>query len=182
MLRQDPRARVIYTNSEDFTGELVNAIQTNSNNAFRARYKSIDLLIVDDVQFLAGKERAQEEFFHIFNALFQAQRQIVVTSDRPPKDIAHLEARLRSRFGAGVIVDISAPDLETRTAILNREIEASDLGIPPAIAAIIAERVDTNVRELKGALNQVVAMRALSGAEVSVDAVAKMLENLYAHA
>jgi chromosomal replication initiator protein len=179
MLRQDPRVRVIYTSSEDFTGELVNAIQTNNINAFRARYKSIDLLIVDDVQFLAGKERAQEEFFHIFNALFQAQRQIVVTSDRPPKDIAHLEARLRSRFGAGVIVDISAPDVETRIAILNREIETNGLGIGSQIAEIIAARVDTNVRELKGALNQVVAMRALSGADVTPKTVAKMLENLY---
>ena len=180
VLREDPRARIIYTNSEDFTDELVNAIQTNAVNAFRAKYKNIDMLVVDDVQFLSGKERAQEEFFHIFNALFQSKRQIVVTSDRPPKDIAHLENRLLSRFGAGVIVDIAAPDYETRVAILNREIETNELGFNTEIAMMIAERVDSNVRELKGALNQVVAMRAIMGVEVTEDAVRKMLENRYA--
>lgn len=182
VLRQDPRARIIYTNSEDFTDELVHAIQNNAINAFRTRYKSVDMLVVDDVQFLSGKERAQEEFFHIFNALFQSKRQIVVTSDRPPKDIAHLENRLRSRFGAGVIVDIAAPDYETRAAILNREIQASELGIDPAIASLIAGRVDSNVRELKGALNQVVAMRAIMGMDVTEDAVRQMLDSRYAKA
>ncbi len=180
ILKQDPKARIIYTNSEDFTGELVNAIQTNAINAFRARYKTLDLLIVDDVQFLAGKERAQEEFFHIFNALFQAKRQIVVTSDRPPKDIAHLEGRLRSRFGAGVIVDIAAPDYETRLAILRTEIANNGLGIDDSIAAMLAERVSSNVRELKGALNQVVAMRVIMGTEPNEDSVRRMLDNLYA--
>ncbi|MBX7245229.1 MAG: tetratricopeptide repeat protein [Candidatus Sumerlaeaceae bacterium] len=182
ILTANPLARIIYTNSEDFTGELVSAIQNNTIMQFRSRYKSVDLLIVDDVQFLAGKERAQEEFFHIFNALFQAKRQIVVTSDRPPKDIAHLESRLRSRFSSGVIVDIAAPDLETRIAILNREIEALGLKIDAPIPALLAERVDSNVRELKGALNQLTAMRDMRGLAITEDNVRQMLDNLYARA
>jgi chromosomal replication initiator protein DnaA len=182
LLAHDPKARIIYTNSEDFTGELVDAIQNNAIQPFRARYRNVDLLIVDDVQFLAGKERAQEEFFHIFNALFQAKRQIVVTSDRPPSEIAHLESRLRSRFGSGVIVDIASPDLETRIAILNREIEVQELKLDTAVARIVAERVDTNVRDLKGALNQVVAMRDLRGQEPNEENIRKMLGTFYAAA
>jgi chromosomal replication initiator protein DnaA len=179
ILRENPNVRIIYTNSEDFTAEVVEAIQTNTINQFRAKYKSVDMLIVDDVQFLAGKERAQEEFFHIFNALFQAKKQIVITSDRPPKDIARLENRLLSRFGAGVIVDIAPPDFETRVAILNREIERAGLEIPPEVVQLIAEYIDTNVRELKGALNQVEAMRTIQGKEINVANVRQMLESLY---
>ncbi|RMH25559.1 MAG: AAA family ATPase [Candidatus Hydrogenedentota bacterium] len=179
ILHQNPNVRIIYTNSEDFTAEVVEAIQTNTIAQFRARYKSVDLLIVDDVQFLAGKERAQEEFFHIFNALFQAKKQIVITSDRPPKDIARLENRLLSRFGAGVIVDIAPPDLETRIAILNREIETANLEVPPEVVTLLAERITSNVRELKGALNQIVAMRSLRGMEITPENVEKVLENLY---
>lgn len=179
ILRNDPKARIIYTNSEDFTGEVVAAIQANSINQFRMRYKAVDVLIVDDVQFLAGKERAQEEFFHVFNALFQAKRQIVVTSDRPPKDIARLENRLLSRFGAGVIVDVQSPDLETRIAILNREIENADLKIEPGIAMKIAERIDSNVRELKGALNQAVAMRDLRNEPLTEENIITMLDAVY---
>jgi len=179
VLRENPHCRIIYTNSEDFTAEVVDAIQTNTINQFRAKYKSVDLLIVDDVQFLAGKERAQEEFFHIFNALFQAKKQIVITSDRPPKDIARLENRLLSRFGAGVIVDIAPPDLETRIAILNREIERGNLDIPPDIVELLAEHIDTNVRELKGALNQVMALKTIRGMEINKDNVLQMLESLY---
>lgn len=182
VLARDSRARVIYTNSEDFTNELVEAISTNSVNMFRGRYKNCELLIVDDVQFLAGKQRAQEEFFHIFNALFQAKRQIVVTSDRPPAEIAHLENRLRSRFGAGVIVDIAPPDLETRVAILNREVDLGNLSLDPGVIRVIAERVDTNVRELKGALNQVIAMRDLRGVEATEENVRQMLDSLFARA
>ncbi|MGI8907937.1 MAG: DnaA ATPase domain-containing protein [Candidatus Sumerlaeaceae bacterium] len=180
LLANDAKAKIIYTNSEDFTGELIEAIQNNGVQQFRARYRNVELLIVDDVQFLAGKERAQEEFFHIFNALFQAKRQIVVTSDRPPAEIAHLESRLRSRFGSGVIVDIASPDLETRTAILNRENDVQELGLDPLVSRTIAEKVDTNVRDLKGALNQVVAMRDLRGQELSEENIRKMLDTLYA--
>lgn len=180
ILTHDPKARVLYTNSEDFTGELIEAIQNNAIQGFRNRYRSVDLLIVDDVQFLAGKERAQEEFFHIFNALFQAKKQIVITSDRPPSEISHLEGRLRSRFGAGVIVDIASPDLETRIAILNREIELQNLGLDGQIARLVAEHINTNVRELKGALNQVVAMRDIRGQDLNDENLHKMLETYYA--
>lgn len=178
----DPKSRIIYTNSEDFTGELVEAIQSNTINQFRTRYKTVDLLIVDDVQFLAGKERAQEEFFHIFNALFQAKKQIVITSDRPPKNIAHLENRLLSRFGAGVIVDIASPDLETRIAILMRDIKDANLELDSAIPKMIAERIDTNVRELKGALNQVIATIRIRNEEITEEGVRRMLETLYVRA
>jgi chromosomal replication initiator protein len=179
MIAQNPATRIIYTNSEDFTGELIDAIQNNAVNEFRTRYKAVDLFIVDDIQFLAGKQRAQEEFFHIFNTLFQAKRQIVVTSDRPPKDISHLENRLLSRLKSGVIVDVAAPDFETRMAILNREIENEKLGIDPAISMLVAERMDTNIRELKGALNQIVAMRDLRGEEVTAESVRKLLDTFY---
>ncbi|MCX7719430.1 MAG: DnaA/Hda family protein, partial [Candidatus Sumerlaeaceae bacterium] len=179
VLRENPKARVIYTNCEDFTAELIDAITNNSVNAFRRRYKTCDLLILDDVQFLAGKERAQEEFFHIFNSLFQAGRQIVVTSDRPPRDIQHLEKRLVSRFGAGVIVDIGAPDIETRVAILKREMAAMGLDLDPSIPSLIAERVERNVRELKGVLTQVRALRDIQGVEITPQSVKALIDRLY---
>lgn len=179
LLERDPSANIIYTNSEDFTDELVAAIQDNDVQQFRTRYRNLDLLVVDDVQFLAGKERAQEEFFHIFNSLFQAKRQIVITSDRPPAEIAHLESRLRSRFGAGVIVDIASPDFETRVAILKREIAESNLEVPAWVPRLIAEKIDTNVRDLKGALNQVKAMRELRREDLTEATVTRLLTSLY---
>ncbi len=179
LLGHDPKAQIIYTNSEDFTDELVEAIKNNNVQQFRTRYRSLDLFIIDDVQFLAGKERAQEEFFHIFNSLFQAKRQIVITSDRPPSEISHLESRLRSRFGAGVIVDIASPDLETRLAILNREVEENNLALEPWVSRLLSEKIDTNVRDLKGALNQVIAMRDLRKLPVTEESVNRMLETLY---
>lgn len=181
VLTKTPKTRIVYTSSEDFTADLVSAIQTNSIAQFRARYKSADLLIVDDIQFLAGKERAQEEFFHIFNALSHAKRQIVLTSDRPPKDIAHLESRLLSRFNAGVIVDIATPDLETRIAILNREIQEAGVDVDSSLVMMIAERIDTNVRELKGALMQLMAMRDTRG-EIDADELRRILDTLYVRA
>lgn len=171
---------ILYTNTEEFTTELVNAIQNNTITQFRNKHKSTDVLLLDDVQFLSGKERAQEEFFHIFNTLFQAQKQIVITSDRPPKDIAHLEKRLRSRFGAGVIVDIKSPDLETRIAILKRELGEYDyLNIPNSVVNIIAEKMETNIRELKGALNQVIAVNQITGEKISDEMVIRVINNLY---
>ncbi|MCX7766265.1 MAG: DnaA/Hda family protein, partial [Candidatus Sumerlaeia bacterium] len=175
-----PELTLIYTNAEEFTTELVSAIQNNRVNEFRQKYSSVDVLLLDDVHFLAGKERAQEEFFHIFNTLFQAKKQIVVTSDRPPKDIPHLEKRLRSRFGAGVIVDIQSPEFETRLAILKKELEAHpESKIPENIINLIAERVEWNVRELKGALTQVIAMKDLSREELSEERVRQMLDSLF---
>ena len=169
--------RVLYTNAEEFASQLVEAIQNNTVNAFRSRYKAANVLLVDDIQFLAGKERAQEEFFHIFNTLFQAKRQIVVTSDRLPKEIARLEKRLKSRFGSGVIVDIQAPDLETRTAILKKELERrGDVQLDDQLVNLIAERIDSNVRELKGVLNQVLVKHQLSGAEINEALVREVLD------
>ena len=131
------------------------------------------------MQFLAGKERAQEEFFHIFNTLFQAQKQIVVTSDRPPKEMARLEKRLVSRFGAGVIVDIQPPDIETRVAILQREIKQLGAGtFPDSLAVRLAEKLESNVRELKGALNQVIAVSRLRGGEVNTEELDEMIEQV----
>lgn len=179
MLASKPDAKILYTGCEDFVAEIIQAIQDNSIAALRQRHKAADMFIVDDVQFLAGKERAQEEFFHLFNALFQAGRQIVVTSDRPPREIARLEKRLLSRFGAGVIVDIGAPDVETRTAILKRENEAAGADISDAVLHYLAENSGSNIRDLKGAFNRVRALRAASTAPLTVDAVRNALGDLY---
>jgi chromosomal replication initiator protein DnaA len=182
MMDRTPGTRVNYTNAEDFTSELVDAIQNGTVNEFRNRHKGADILLLDDVQFLAGKERSQEEFFHIFNTLYQAKKQIAITSDRPPKDIAHLEKRLRSRFGAGVVVDIQPPDMETRIAILRRELRQryADVEIVDEAILRIAERVDTNIRDLKGILNQAVLRRRVKGEEVTVAVVDDIVSRLYA--
>lgn len=179
VLEHDPRARILYTTSEEFTSRLIDAIQNNTINAFRRAYRGVDLLLLDDVQFLAGKERAQEEFFHIFNTLFQAKKQIVLTSDRPPKDIAHLEKRLRSRFGAGVVVDIQAPDFETRTAIVRRALEARpEIHVSAEIINLIARRMDSNVRLLKAAVTQILAQHDIAGEDVSMDMVSRVLDRI----
>jgi chromosomal replication initiator protein len=175
--QHQPDLRVIYTSAEEFTVQLVQAIQNNTSIALRNQYKAAGVLLMDDIQFLAGKERAQEEFFHIFNALFQAKRQIVVTSDRPPKDIARLEKRLKSRFGSGVIVDIQLPDLETRAAILKKDLEHhASVPMDNRLIHLIAERITTNVRELKGALNQILVKHELTGEELNEAFVLKVLE------
>lgn len=179
IVEKHPELRVIYTTTEEFVGELIEAIQTNQIGALRARHKATDVLIVDDVQFLAGREQAQEEFFHVFNAIFQEGRQVVLTSDRPPKDISHLERRLKSRFGAGVIVDIQSPDLETRLAILKREMEnhGDPKLLTEEVLLYIAEKVTSNVRELKGAFNQVLARQRFTGEKVDVVLVRQILEH-----
>jgi tetratricopeptide (TPR) repeat protein len=170
--------KVRYITMEEFVTGLIDAIGNNSIAAFRSWHKLIDVLIMDDVQFLSGKERAQEEFFHIFNALYQAGKQVVLTSDRPPKDISHLEKRLKSRFGSGIIVDIQSPDLETRVAILRHELAARDCrnALSDEVLLFIAEHVETNVRELKGALNQVLARHDISGQTIDLTAARKILE------
>ncbi|CAN5172757.1 hypothetical protein BH09SUM1_BH09SUM1_22720 [soil metagenome] len=158
-----PDIRILYTSTEYFTSELIDAIQSNTVTQFRNKHQQSDVLLLDDVQFLAGKERAQEEFFHIFNLLYQKQRQIVVTSDRPPKDIEHLNMRLRSRFGQGVIVDIQTPDADTRLAILKAENARGSLDVPDPVLQVLAERVASNVRELKGAYNQLITQHEIGG-------------------
>ncbi len=177
--QQRTDCRIVYTNAEDFTTELIDAIQHNKIAEFRQKHKSSDLLLIDDVHFLAGKEVAQEEFFHIFNTLFQAKKQIVVTSDRPPKDIAHLENRLKSRFGAGVIVDIQPPEVETRAAILRREVEERlKESVPDDVLLMIAEAIDTNIRDLKAAFNQLVLMHEVGEHELSTETARKVIDQL----
>lgn len=158
-----PELHILYTSTEEFTNALIEAIQANTIRRFRALFKSPDVLLIDDVHGLAEKERAQEEFFQIFNALYQANRQIVMTSDRPPKEIAHLERRLRSRFAAGIIVDIQSPDLETRMAILRCETAEQGVAVPDELLLRIAQRISSNVRELKSTLRQLVARIRIGG-------------------
>jgi tetratricopeptide (TPR) repeat protein len=167
----DPAMRIVYTSAEDFTEALVQAISSNSTAAFLARYKSVDMLLVDDIQFLSGSQRAQEEFFNLFNALFQAKRQIVVTSDRPPSNLTTLEARLRGRFGSGVIVDIQPPDLETRLAILQSMAAAEGLSLPPDSMDRVVQLITSNIRDLRAVVNQLKARRDLGGIEITPDVV-----------
>ena len=154
---------VLYISSEEFTNDLINAIRSHTTQAFREKYRSADVLLVDDIQFIAGKESTQEEFFHTFNTLHGQNKQIIVSSDRPPKSLITLEERLRSRFEWGLTVDIQLPDLETRLAILCSKSERLGQSVPPEIMELIAHRVQSNIRELEGALNRVVAFSELSG-------------------
>jgi chromosomal replication initiator protein len=171
-------ARVAYVSSEKFTNELINSIRDDKTLDFRQRYRHVDVLLIDDIQFLAGKERTQEEFFHTFNTLHEANHQIIITSDRPPKEIPTLEDRLRSRFEWGLITDIQPPDLETRIAILRKKAESDGISVPDGVAEFIAQRVSTNIRELEGALVRVVAYASLTRSAVSVELASEVLRDL----
>ena len=165
----DPNMRILYITSETFTNEFIDAIKSGQNNAFRDKFRNIDVLMVDDIQFIGGKERSQEEFFHTFNHLYGNNKQIILSSDRPPKDISTLEARLRTRFEAGLICDINPPDLETRIAILKRRTEDEDINIDDEIIVYIASKIKSNVRELEGILTRLVAMTKLSKTSITRD-------------
>ncbi len=178
ILHNNPKSQVVYVSSEKFTNELINSIKDDKNVEFRNKYRNIDILLVDDIQFIAGKERTQEEFFHTFNALYEANKQIIISSDRPPKEIPTLEDRLRSRFEWGLIADIQAPDFETRMAILKKKADVEKLNIPNEVMVYIATKIKSNIRELEGALIRIVAFSSLTNKEISVDLASEALKDI----
>jgi chromosomal replication initiator protein len=178
VLRINPGVKIIYITSERFTNELINAIKTGTTLKFREKYRTVDCLLIDDIHFIAGKEATMEEFFNTFNTLYDAHKQIVVSSDKPPKDISHLEERLVSRFEWGLVTDIQPPDFETRTAILRKKAEREGIPIPDSITFFIADKIKSNIRELEGALIRVVAYSKLVGKEVDEAIAQEVLKDL----
>ncbi|MBV7275772.1 chromosomal replication initiator protein DnaA [Clostridium thailandense] len=178
ILKNNSKSKVVYVSSEKFTNELINSIKDDKNEEFRNKYRNIDVLLIDDIQFIAGKERTQEEFFHTFNALYEANKQIILSSDRPPKEIPTLEDRLRSRFEWGLIADIQAPDFETRMAILKKKADVENLNIPNEVMVYIATKIKSNIRELEGALIRIVAFSSLTNKEISVDLATEALKDI----
>jgi chromosomal replication initiator protein len=174
-----PGMTILYLSSERFTNELINAIRYDRTAEFRAKYRTMDLLLMDDIQFISGKERTQEEFFHTFNDLYESRKQIVVSSDRSPKEIPEIEERLRSRFEWGLIADIQTPDFETRVAILKKKAAYERVRLADDVAYLIAGRVKLNVRELEGSLTRIIAYCALTGQEMTLDLVQKVLAELW---
>jgi chromosomal replication initiator protein len=175
--RRQPQAAICYISSEKFTNEMINSLRYDRMTSFRDKFRNVDVLLIDDIQFLTGKERTQEEFFHTFNALHESMKQIVIASDRPPKELAEVEDRLRSRFEWGLIADIQPPDLETKVAILQKKAESEKLILTTDLALYIASNVRTNVRELEGALIRLIAYCSLTGAEVNLSTAQQVLKN-----
>ncbi|WP_252504976.1 chromosomal replication initiator protein DnaA [Sporosarcina sp. Marseille-Q4943] len=179
IMEQDPSSKVVYLSSEKFTNEFINSIMNNKAGDFRNQYRNVDVLLIDDIQFIAGKEQTQEEFFHTFNTLHEESKQIIISSDRPPKEIPTLEDRLRSRFEWGLITDIAPPDLETRIAILRKKAKADGLlDISDDVMLYIANQIDTNIRELEGALIRVVAYSSLVNMDITTDLAAEALKDI----
>src|SRR5690349_9448861 len=178
VLEHDRTLKLTYISSERFMNEMINAVRYDRILDFRERYRSVDILLVDDIQFVSGKEGTQTEFFHTFNALYDAQKQIVLSSDRPPHEIPALEERLRSRFEWGLIADIQPPDLETKVAILKRKAEAEIVPLPDNVAMFMAGRIKSNIRELEGSLIRLIAYASLAGREVSMELTQEVLKNV----
>lgn len=178
ILTNNKNAKVLYVTSEKFTNELINAIKDNTNEKFRNKYRNIDLLLIDDIQFIAKKDAIQEEFFHTFNTLHESGKQIVISSDKPPRDIQLLEDRLKSRFEWGLIADISNPDYETRLAILRKKADLDHIVIEDEILSNIASKVDSNIRELEGALNKIVAHASLANIPITSEMAEKSINDL----
>jgi chromosomal replication initiator protein len=178
VLSNKPDLRVCYVSAEKFMNEMIYSIQHGSTIAFRNKYRGMDALLIDDVQFLAGKESTQEEFFHTFNSLYDAHKQIVLTSDRPPKEIPTLEERLVSRFEWGLVTDIQPPDFETRVAILKKKAEADGLEIPDEVFHMIAEVAKSNIRELEGSLVKLVAFSSVTGQNITRDLASEVLKDI----
>ena len=181
ILKNNKNANVLYVSSEKFTNQFINAIKDNKNEIFRNKYRNIDVLLIDDIQFIAGKERIQEEFFHTFNTLHDDGKQIIISSDRPPKDIQPLEERLRTRFEWGLIADISNPDYETRMAILKKKAQLDNIIIDDDILVNIATHIYTNIRELEGALNKLIAYSTLSNSPITIELSNKAISDVVSH-
>jgi chromosomal replication initiator protein len=175
---RQPDCSIVYLSTEKFTNEMINSIKHDKMVSFRDRFRGVDVLLIDDIQFLAGKERTQEEFFHTFNALHDTNRQIVIASDRPPKELAEIEDRLRSRFEWGLIADIQPPDLETKIAILQKKAESEQVILPDDVSQFIASNIRSNVRELEGALIRLVAYGSLTGATINLATAQQVLKNI----
>ena len=175
--RRAPEANICYLSSEKFTNEMINSLRYDKMISFRDKFRNVDVLLVDDIQFLAQKERTQEEFFHTFNALHESMKQIVIASDRPPKELAEIEDRLRSRFEWGLIADIQPPDLETKVAILQKKAESEHVTLPVEVALFIASNIRSNVRELEGALIRLIAYCSLTGVEITLPTTQTVLKN-----
>lgn len=178
ILSQNPNSKVVYVSSEKFTNELINSIREYRNEEFRNKYRNIDVLLIDDIQFIAGKEGTQEEFFHTFNALHDNSKQIIISSDRPPKEIPTLEDRLRSRFEWGLIADIQPPDLETRIAILRKKANVENIDVSDDVMQYIATKIQSNIRELEGALIRVVAYSSLTNKDITEELAEEALKDI----
>lgn len=178
ILKRSPMKKILYVTSEKFTNEFINSIRDNSNEQFRQKYRNIDVLMIDDIQFIAGKERIQEEFFHTFNTIRENNGQIILTSDKPPKDINPLEERLRSRFSDGLLVDISNADYETRLAILRQKVQLESIVIDDIVLSNIATKIDTNIRDLMGTFKRIVAHASLTHSPITFEFAEKTISDV----
>ena len=179
ILNNDPNARVLYVTSEKFTNDLINSIKDGRNEEFRTIYRYVDVLMIDDIQFISGKVRAQEELFHCFNTLYDANKQIIFTSDRPPKEIAVLEDRVRNRFESGLLMDLQPPDFETRVAILRKKAQSSNIEIPDDMIDLVAHTIKSNIRELEGVLKRIHVLKTLSHEPITEDTVTNILRDFF---